>query len=394
MYVAAIAGTYGKTCTELLLASVLEASQRTVAVAGDLGCNDGAQTLPNLGAPIQPTELARWLADSRANGCSHALVEVSSEALATRRTAGLQLDAAVFTNLRRDHVDLHGSVFNYRQAQTRLLDHLKPHGCVVLNADDPASTALGNLCEHPLLTVAMNSPAGLTAQVIQRHCSEQMFLLEAGAETAVVRTHVIGDHHVYNCLNAAAIGLHLGVDLATIVRGLERVTCLPGRLERIECGQPFGVFVDGGATVEALTHGLHALRRVTGGRLICVFGEGPPNDVASRPRRGGIVERLADMAILTCDNPRDDRPLQAAHDVLDGCDRPAQAHLMPNRIKAVCWALSQARAEDVVLLVGPHNLQSLGRQRRGDQDYALDRDVARFWLYRMAGKHACPWVPA
>ena len=132
--------------------------------------------------------------------------------------------------------------------------------------------------DGPALTVGIRTAAEITAVPLEEFASEQTFLLTAGSETIPVRTRMIGRHHVYNCLSAAAIGLAYGIDLPTVVRGLEAVECVPGRLQRIECGQPFGVFVDFAHTPDALIGCLKTLRQVTTGRLICVFGAGGDRD--------------------------------------------------------------------------------------------------------------------
>ena len=141
------------------------------------------------------------------------------------------------------------------------------------------------------LTVGIRTAAEITATPIEEFLSEQTFLLTAGSETIPVRTRMIGRHHVYNCLTAAAVGLAYGIDLPTVVRGLEAVEYVPGRLERIECGQPFGVFVDFAHTPDALTGCLQTLRQVTAGRVICVFGAGGDRDRQKRPLMGRAVEQ-------------------------------------------------------------------------------------------------------
>ena len=129
---------------------------------------------------------------------------------------------------------------------------------------------------------------------VEQFPSEQTFLLTAGSETVPVRTHMIGTHHIYNCLTATAVGLTYGIDLSTVVRGLEAVDYVPGRLQRVECGQPFSVFVDYAHTPDALAGSLQALRSVTSGRLICVFGAGGDRDRQKRPLMGQEAEKLAD----------------------------------------------------------------------------------------------------
>src|SRR5262249_2082165 len=174
--------------------------------------------------------------------------------------------------------------------------------------------------EGPALTVGIENEAELTATIIERHASEQTFLLSAGSDTVPVRTRIIGDGHVYNCLMATAVGLLYGIWLTDVVPGLERLDKLPGRMERIECGQPFSVFVDYAHTPDALTSVLRSLRAVTAGRLICVFGAGGERDRQKRPLMARAVEAVADLAVVTDDNPRREDPARIRREIVRGCE--------------------------------------------------------------------------
>ncbi len=192
---------------------------------------------------------------------------------------------------------------------------------------------------------------------------------------------MIGTHHVYNCLTAAAVGLAYGVDLATVVRGLEAVRQVPGRLERLECGQPFGVFVDFAHTPDALIGCLQTLRGVTQGRLICVFGSGGDRDRQKRPLMGRAVEAGADLAVITNDNPRTEDPQAIAQEILQGFSHPHAAAVILDRAEAIAWALAQAQPGDCVVIAGKgHEKYQVFGSRRVDFD---DRQIARQWLYEV-----------
>ena len=192
---------------------------------------------------------------------------------------------------------------------------------------------------------------------------------------------MIGRHHVYNCLSAAAVALAYGVDLPTVVRGLEAVECVPGRLQRIECGQPFGVFVDFAHTPDALIGCLKTLRQVTTGRVICVFGAGGDRDRHKRPLMGRAVESGADLAVITSDNPRSEDPQAIADEILEGFQAPAAARVILDRVEAIRWALAQAAPGDCVLIAGKGHETD---QIIGNQRIPLDDcEVARQWLYEV-----------
>ena len=298
-----VTGTCGKTITASLIAAVLTEAGARVGITGTLGYWDGEDLSPATETTPSAPALAHWLGRMVIGGCSHAVIETSSRALSQSRLAGIEFDTVCVTNVQRDHLDYHGSLTNYRHAKSRLLDCVSPTGVTILNADDPVLAGWLSHIAGPALTVATGTAAELTATVIERHRSEQTFLLSAGCETLPVRTRMIGDFHVTNCLIAAAVGLTYGIDLATVVRGLEVVEQVPGRMQRIECGQPFTVMVDYAQSPDAMVGSLTALRQVTDGRLICVFGASGHRDRTARPALGSVADHLADELILTSDNP-------------------------------------------------------------------------------------------
>ncbi len=382
MTVVGVTGTNGKTTTNMLIASVLEAAENRVGVINSFERNDSRHTRSANRTTPAPPEMASWLKRMSGNRCSHAVLELSSHGLAQHYTSGLQFDAAVLTNLRRDHVDLHGSVMNYRKTKARLFEQLKPEGFCVINADDPGSQAILPKITAPVITVGQREDAEVMATVIERLSSEQTFLLMAGNESVPVRTPIIGDHFVSNCLQAAAVGLVMGYDLATVARGLEAVDRVPGRMERVECGQRFGVYVDSADNPDRLAVALKALRKVTSGRVICVFGTPDYRPADDRPMMGRVVERAADLGVLTGGHLPHPEPLQVLHDVLDGYDRPARAHLIPTRANAIEWALDQARPGDSVLIAGegrPIATNDVDMRAKFD-----DYNIARGLLYQSA----------
>ncbi len=376
-----ITGTNGKTTTTHLIASMLQAAGHRTGLLGTLGYHDTAESAPADLTTPDAVALAEWLGRMVANNCSHAVMEVSSHALAQRRIAGVEFARVGLTNLRRDHLDFHGTLAAYHHAKTQLFNYLSSGGVAVINVDDPPSVENVPLIPGGVLTIGMHRPADVSATLVERCKSEQTFLLTAGDHTVPVRTAMIGDHHIYNCLLAAAIGLSEGLELTAIVRGLEAVTHVPGRLERIECGQPFGVYIDFAHTPDALAVSLATLREVTPGRILCVFGAGGNRDTKKRPLMGRTVETGADVAIITNDNPRFEDPQTIASEILAGFERPALARWMPDRAEAIQYALSLAGPDDCVLVAGKgHEVHQIVGHHRIPLD---DRDLARRYLYNL-----------
>lgn len=375
--VVGVTGTSGKTSTALLAASVLGQGDHSCGFIGSLGYTDGQVMAPATDTTPPPPVLARWLARMVAGGCSHAIVEVSCRALAEARVAGIAFDSVCVTNVRRS--DQFDSQVDYRKTKARLLEHLAPDGVVVLNADDPVAASWLSHIDGPALTVGLDVEAELTATVVDRCASEQTFLLTSGSETIPVRTRIIGDQHVSNCLVATALGLVYGVDLAAAVRGLEAVQRLPGRMERIDCGQPFGVVVDVADTPDTLATTLTALREVTRERLLCVLGAGSHPTARAAAAFGPVVERLADLAVVTRADRQCRRCRQSAAALVEAI--PGGASVIADRAEAIAWALEQARPGDTVLVAGkPHAADHDQPPEVGPFD---DRAFVRQYLYEL-----------
>lgn len=212
-----VTGTNGKTSTCWLIASILQAAGFRTGLMGTIANSDSLTVESSNMTTAPPPALADWMARMVANDCSHAVLEVSSHALAQSRVAGIEFDGACITNVRRDHLDFHNSLANYREAKSRLLKQLTPGGFAILNADDSVGQQFVSLVDGAILTIGLENQAELTATIVEQHTNEQTFLLQAGSDTVPVRTKIIGVGHVYNCLTAAAVGLLYGVKLTDIV---------------------------------------------------------------------------------------------------------------------------------------------------------------------------------
>ena len=409
-----VTGAYGKTSTACLIASVLKTAGYEIGLLGSLGYTDGRQIAPSTHSTPPPDVLADWLSRMAGNGCSHAVIEVSTRALEESWLAGITLDAACICDVEgkgrqapfvrtlpgsgasgglpatagtgagklpagTPRLTFDGPLGQCQPAESHVLTHLSAEGLAVLSADDAVARSFLSRIDRPVLTVGIESPAEIMGSLIERFPSEQTFLLTAGSLTMPVRTQMIGNHHITNCLMAAAVGLASGIDLPTVVRGLEAVEHVPGRLERIECGQPFSVFVDVARTPEAMERSLATLREVIGGRLICVFGAGGDRHRDKRPKLGRAVELAADVAVLSSDNPRNEDAGAIIEEIRAGMCEPAAAVAIPDRAEAIAWALSQARPGDGVLIAGKgHQKHQIIGNRRIEFD---DCQVARRWLY-------------
>lgn len=374
-----VSGTDGKTVTCHLIRGILNLSGRPNGIVSSIEVDCGANYHSVPSQELNPPRLAEQLTQMVLSDCEYAVLEVPSVSLAKRCLSGVQLDVAVLTNIRENKLDFHGSPQNYRRAKMRLLKQLKPTGVAVLNADDPTSHFLLDHIQVPVLTIGMKQEAHVVARLIERTASEQTFTITAGAESVAVRTSIIGDQHIYNCLSATAVGLTHGLDLATIAAGLESVGQIPGRLERIECGQDFGVWIDAGTNAGQLATAIRTLKQVTAGKVwtVCSVDDGQSD--LQRQRIGEVIEKASHHAVITRTSVGPTVDYEPTHQILDGFQNPARAHVIPNRFKAIQFALTNAKKGDAVLVTGC-----------GERPFALvgehqwtisDRDVCQAWLY-------------
>jgi UDP-N-acetylmuramoyl-L-alanyl-D-glutamate--2,6-diaminopimelate ligase len=329
-----VTGTNGKTTTTHFLRSVLEADGRRAAVIGTLS---GTHTTP--AAP----ELQAHLAELVAEGFDAVAMEVSSHALVQHRVDAVRFRVAVFTNLTQDHLNFHGTMEDYFAAKASLFDPERAEVAVV-NADDPWGRRLLDSARLPTRPFSMADASGL---VVDRSGSSFSWAGEA------VRIRLPGTVNVANALAAAAAARELGVAPPAVAKGLSDLDAVRGRNEPVERGQPFSVLVDYAHTPDALALTLAGARDMAaGGRVLVVFGCGGDRDRGKRPLMGEIATRLADVAVLTNDNPRGEDPTTIIDEVRAGVRRPEVLVVEPDRRAAIGVALAAARPGDVVVLAG------------------------------------------
>lgn len=377
--VAGVTGTNGKTTTTWLLRSLLERAGCRCGVLGTVEYSDGRSIEPASLTTPSSRSLAQWLGRMVTCGTTHAAIELSSHALHQGRAAGIELEAAVVTNITQDHFDYHGGYEPYRTAKSRVLETVRPGGLIGLNADDPGSWSLRELVHDSVSFVSfgLQPTADIAAQVREESLSGSRFRLSLHGRTLDCATTLIGRHNISNCLAAAAVAYHLGLSPEDIVAGIEQFHCVPGRMERLSCGQPFEVFVDYAHTDDALKRCLQSLKSITPGRVLCVFGAGGDRDRAKRPLLGRAA-LLADAAIVTSDNPRSEAPLAIIDEIVGGM---SSAHVKPiiepDRATAIRMALDLARPGDSILIAGKghENEQIIGTERRPFDDRQVTRNL-------------------
>lgn len=373
--VCGVTGTNGKTTTTFLLRSILAAAGQRAGLLGTISYQIGDRDVPAPTTTPGPVELAGYLADLVAQGYDAAVMEVSSHALDQWRTAGVHFRVAGFTNLSPEHQDYHKDMASYRQAKGRLFAELEPRAVAVLNRDDETSAAFAEATPaERVIWYSIHGPADVCATDIDLATDCTTFTLHVGRWFAPVRLRLLGRFNVSNALAAAAMATGLGIDPQTIVRGLEKLRAVPGRLEPVDCGQPFAVLVDYAHTDDALENSLSSVRAlVESGRVIVVFGCGGDRDRSKRPRMAAVAERLADVVIVTSDNPRTEPAEAILDEVMAGFAEPCRVRRITDRAEAIRAAVADADAGDVVLVAGKghETYQVIGTTRHDFDDRAV-----------------------
>ena len=374
MQLAGITGTNGKTTTTYLLDSIMRAAGRITGIVGTVETRVAGERLPASRTTPESSDLEALLARMLEAGVSSAALEVSSHAIDLHRVDGLRFAVVAFTNLTQDHLDYHTTLEEYFMVKRRLFMDFDV-AARVINIDDPVGRSLAEEVEAPI-TVSQDSSATVRAQDVALAADGSRFELVVGGETASVRLPLAGAYNVSNALVAAGCALACGVDLATIVRGLELAPQVPGRLERVDCGGAFSVIVDYAHTPDSLEKAIVAVKAVTPGRVVVVFGCGGDRDLEKRPLMGTVAGLNADFTIVTSDNPRSEDPVGIILQIEDGLRiTDATWEVEIDRGRAIARAISLARPGDAVLIAGKgHEDYQIFADRRVHFD---DREVAR-----------------
>jgi UDP-N-acetylmuramoyl-L-alanyl-D-glutamate--2,6-diaminopimelate ligase len=355
---AAITGTNGKTTTTFLVKHICEKAGTRCGLLGTVRYEIGERVLPAARTTPESLDLQELLAQIANAGCRAAAMEVSSHALAQQRTRGIEWDVAVFTNLTQDHLDFHGTMENYFASKSKLFTQLsdqekKRKPVAIINIDDRYGDQLLAKIDKKIsvVTFGMGVHADFRASNYRMEFGGTSYQLDARGKSYLVRVPLIGRFNVANSLAALAAANALGISLREAVLSLGKSPQVPGRLEMVPAKRQFQVFVDYAHTPDALLNVLKTLRELNPRRLIVVFGCGGDRDKQKRPLMGEVVDRNADHAIITSDNPRKENPDAIIADVEKGF-RSDHFEKIVDRAQAIARAIELAQPRDIVLIAG------------------------------------------
>lgn len=388
-----VTGTNGKTTVSILARAVLEEAGIPTGLLGTIYYGIGQRQIPSSLTTPEPPRLQELLAEMKRAEVTHAILEVSSHAVAQERLAGIEFSTGVFTNLSREHLDFHRTIDEYRAAKLRFFSSLHrgspapEEKTVIVNIDDPLSEKILHRLPVPAVTYGFSPRADLAASRLAPTRTGTRFTVRWRDGLIPVRINLPGRHNVLNALAVFALGRSEGVAPEAIARTLENHPGIPGRLERVETGRGFDLFVDYAHTPDGLENVLQALRRLYRKRLILVFGCGGDRDPGKRPLMGKAAARWADRVIITSDNPRSENPGGIIAQIKAGIPRGSRGvKAIEDRREAIAEACRTARPGDAVLIAGKgHEREQIFADRVIPFD---DREAVRKILAELPKKYA------
>jgi len=391
MRIVGVTGTNGKTTITYLLESLFKSMGEEAGVIGTVNYRFGRRLIPAVNTTPGSLELYSLLSGMRKKKIKNCVMEVSSHSLALGRTDTLKFDAAIFTNLTREHLDFHKDMEDYLNAKLKLFEKIKKGGFAVINTDDPAAAKVMEKVKSEgmanIITYGIDSEADVTAKDInlsrggikfrlfvssrlspplqQWRGSLEQYSSSEVEKNIEIQSNLIGRHNIYNILASIGAGLAIGMDLKDIAKGVDTMKGLPGRLESVACGQNFSVYVDYAHTEDGLENVLKSLRELKPGKLISVFGCGGNRYRFKRPGMGRISTELSDTVFITSDNPRNEEPMDIINEITKGIDSKKDNYAVePDRFIAIKKALAGAHAGDIVLVAG-----------KGHETYQIFKDT-------------------
>ena len=347
-----VTGTNGKTSTTLLLKQVLEKTLGAkVGLIGTMENMVGDEIIPTERTTPESFELQGLFARMRDAGCTHVVMEVSSHAIALERVAGMHFNVGAFTNLTEDHLDFHKTMDDYCDTKAELFKRCE---FGVANRDDEYFDRISRGATCKMLTTSVKGEADLYAEDLQLHADGISFAAIAGSEKQKVSLPIPGRFTVYNALSVLGIAQQLGISLETAAEALATAKGVRGRVEVVPTpGKPYTVLVDYAHTPDGLENVLRSVRDFCPGRLIAVFGCGGDRDPFKRPIMGRIGVEVADIAVITSDNPRTENSIAIIEDILKGIDEDKKNYVViEDRRKAIRYAMDIAQKDDMIVLAG------------------------------------------
>jgi len=345
-----VTGTNGKTTTTHIIESIFREKYR-VGLIGTLYYKLNGEIHKSKDTTPEPPDLQQIFREMVQKKIDYCTMEVSSHGIDFFRVQGIDFNVGLFTNLSRDHLDYHKTMENYLQTKIKLFQWLEPGDYAIANIDDAHARDFFDATVAQKISYGINSSADVMAKDIKLTIKGSSYRLCTPIGEIDIHQKLVGLFNVYNSLAAIAVALSQNFDLETIKAGLEKDIKVPGRFELVDKGQPFSVVVDYAHTPDGMEKVLNLARNLKPNRLITVFGCGGDRDKEKRPLMGKIADQYSDLVVLTSDNPRNENPDQIIDEVVQGMGATPHRRIL-DRGEAIEFALAQAQAGDIVMLIG------------------------------------------
>lgn len=352
MQVFAVTGTNGKSTVSSIIEDVYS-HFHPCGYIGTIAIRYRDVILPPSLTTPDPITMQKALHDMKEAGMEAVALEVSSHGLELGRVMGVDFDYAIYTNLTHDHLDFHGTFENYFDAKHKLFTQLKPSGTAIFNLDDSYAAAMMEGCRGRCVTFSLCKNADYYASNITLHKNGTTFTLHHGEESYEVETNLIANYNISNLMAAAAAMCEAGIPMQDLVPLFKHIRQIEGRMERIDEGQPFNVFVDFAHTPDGLRKVFTYAQAITSsdGAIIAVFGSAGKRDTRKRRIFGEIADEYCDMVILTEDDPRDEDPKEIANEIKQGIVKTNSIYI-EDREEAITQAIESANPNDTILILG------------------------------------------
>lgn len=367
MQLLAVTGTNGKSTITWILHQIFSTLYDKAGLIGTIAHRFGDIHRKTIFTTPPSSDIHALLAEMAEYGCTHVALEASSHGLDMNRLAGLQISVGGFTNLSRDHLDYHQTMESYQAAKWTLFERYTSKAC--FHIDDPVGLDFASRFQGEKLTVSIEgNPADIRVIDMKPDLKGCQLSLEILGESLSFFLPLVGTHNVQNALVAMGMSMLAGCSATEVTEALAQISAAPGRLEPVSGKRQ--VLVDYAHSPDALRNVLRTLKKLSPGKLLCVFGAGGDRDKGKRPRMGKIAEEFADIAIVTSDNPRTENPLSIIREILTGFQYPDQALVEPDRRKAINLAIQGAKDSDVILIAGKghEDYQIIGKERHHFND--------------------------
>ena len=375
---AAVTGTKGKTTIVWLIDSILAQAGLASCLAGTIEMRIGNERFVSIHTTPEAPDIDRFFRDAAERGCTHGALEVSSHALALKRVYGAKFTVGVFTNLSHDHLDFHGDMETYYQAKKILFtpENGNEIKAAVINIDDSYGRRLADEVGVPVITFGFQPSADIHVKDWRQRLDGTDLVLNTPGGELIFHSRLVGRTNVYNIMAATGASLKLGLTGKQVCVGVDALSGVPGRMERVDGGQDFLVVVDYAHTPASLENLLETARQLPHRKLITIFGCGGDRDRAKRPVMGEIAARLSDIVIVTSDNPRSEDPAQIINEIESGIEKgAADCRINPDRRAAIREAINMAGRDDIVIIAGKgHETYQIVGDRKLHFD---DREIAR-----------------